>query len=185
MLLALYPPCFNTSWTCSSGHISENRKVKPLIEKKASDSEEATYSNRWTDLYKKHTAPLSRAYPPTQTVYHGKEIKKHLNLLDGIAVLLLTESQLDVVATTFIQTHNSIMIEFARNSAVKAPVDYIDKVLYPTCPTHIFRWPRHSRFKHSCHTMFPQDLATNNETLERLQEGAPTRNYWRQLWPVY
>lgn len=72
-------------------------------------------------------------------MYHDKEIKKHLNLLDGIVLLLLTESQSDVVATTFIQTQNSIMIEFARNSAVKVPADYVDKVLYPTCPTHIFR----------------------------------------------
>ena len=63
------------------------------------------------------------------TSYLDKRIKKYLNLLDGIALLLVTESQSDVVATTFTQTQNSIKIEFARNSAVKISTDYIDKIL--------------------------------------------------------
>lgn len=52
-----------------------------------------------------------------------------MNLLDGIALLLVTESQSDVVATTFTQTQSDIKTEFARNSAVKIPVDYINKIL--------------------------------------------------------
>ena len=43
--------------------------------------------------------------------------------------MLVTESQSDVVATTFTQTQNSIKIEFARNSAVKISADYINKIL--------------------------------------------------------
>lgn len=44
-------------------------------------------------------------------------------------MLLVTESQSDVVATTFTQTQSNIKIEFARNSAVKVPSDYIKKIL--------------------------------------------------------
>lgn len=66
---------------------------------------------------------------PVQPVSSNERIKKHLNLLDGIALLLVTESQSDVVATTFTQTQSNIKIEFARNSAVKIPVDYINKIL--------------------------------------------------------
>lgn len=44
-------------------------------------------------------------------------------------MLLVTESQSDVVATTFTQTQNSIKVEFARNSAVKISTNYIDKIL--------------------------------------------------------
>lgn len=66
---------------------------------------------------------------PVQPVHRNERIKKHLNLLDGIALLLVTESQSDVVATTFTQTQSNIKIEFARNSAVKIPADYINKIL--------------------------------------------------------
>lgn len=68
-------------------------------------------------------------FAPIQPTYLDERIKKHLNLLDGIALLLVTESQSDVVATTFTQTQNSIKIEFARNSAVKISADYINKIL--------------------------------------------------------
>lgn len=44
-------------------------------------------------------------------------------------MLLVTESQSDVVATTFTQTQNSIKIEFARNSAIQTSADYINKIL--------------------------------------------------------
>lgn len=44
-------------------------------------------------------------------------------------MLLFTETQSDVFATTFTQTQNSVKIEFSRNSAVKVPADYIDKIL--------------------------------------------------------
>lgn len=66
---------------------------------------------------------------PVQPVYRNERIKKHLNLLNGIALLLVTESQSDVVATTFTQTQSDIKIEFARNSAVNIPADYINKIL--------------------------------------------------------
>ena len=65
---------------------------------------------------------------PIQPVHSNERIKKHLNFLDGISLLLVTESQSDVVATTFIQTQSNIKIEFARNSAVKIPTDYINKL---------------------------------------------------------
>lgn len=68
-------------------------------------------------------------FAPVQPVHRNERIKKHLNLLDGIALLLVTESQSDVVATTFTQTQSNIKIEFARNSAVKIPADYINKIL--------------------------------------------------------
>lgn len=66
---------------------------------------------------------------PTQPSYHNERIKNHFNLLDGIALLLVTESQSDVVATTFTQTQNNIKVEFARNSAVKICPDYVKKIL--------------------------------------------------------
>ena len=67
---------------------------------------------------------------PTQPTYNNDErIRKHLNLLDGIALLLVTESQSDVVATAFTQTENSVKVEFARNSAVKICTDYVNQIL--------------------------------------------------------
>ena len=66
---------------------------------------------------------------PTQFTYNDERTKKHFNMLDGIALLLVTESQSDVVATAFTQTQNSIKVEFARNSAVKTSIDYINQIL--------------------------------------------------------
>lgn len=66
---------------------------------------------------------------PIQPEHRDISIKKHLNLLDGIALLLVTESQADIVATTLTQTSSNIKIEFARNSVVKIPADYTDKIL--------------------------------------------------------
>lgn len=66
---------------------------------------------------------------PTQSNYCDERIKKHLNLLDGIALLLVTDSHSDVVATSYIQTKNRITIKFARNSAAKTSSDYIGKLL--------------------------------------------------------
>lgn len=65
----------------------------------------------------------------TQPTYSEERIKKHLNLLDGIALLLVTESQSDVVATAFTQTPNSIKVDFARNSAVKISTNYVNQIL--------------------------------------------------------
>lgn len=42
---------------------------------------------------------------------------------------MVTESQSDIVATTLTQTPSNIEIAFARNSAVKVPADYINKIL--------------------------------------------------------
>lgn len=64
-----------------------------------------------------------------QPTYSEERIKKHLNLLDGIALLLVTESQSDVVATAFTQTPNSIKVEFARNSALKISTNYVNQIL--------------------------------------------------------
>lgn len=66
---------------------------------------------------------------PTQPTYSDERIKKHLNLLDGIALLLVTESHSNFVATAFTQTPDCIKVEFARNSAVKISTDYINQIL--------------------------------------------------------
>lgn len=66
---------------------------------------------------------------PIQPSYSDERIKKHLNLLDGIAVLPVTEPQSDVVATASTQTPDSITVEFARHSAVKISTDYVNQIL--------------------------------------------------------
>lgn len=52
-----------------------------------------------------------------------------MNLLDGIALLLVTNSHSDVVATGYVQTQNRITINFARDSAANIPGNYISKIL--------------------------------------------------------
>lgn len=66
---------------------------------------------------------------PIQPMYSKARIKKHLDLLDGIALLLITDSLSDVVATAFTQTTNSIKVEFARNSAIKISPNYVNQIL--------------------------------------------------------
>lgn len=46
-----------------------------------------------------------------------------------MALLLVTESQSDVVATAFTQISNSIKVEFAQNSAVKIFTKYVNQIL--------------------------------------------------------
>lgn len=74
---------------------------------------------------------LRRFQEPVQTKpnHCDERIKKHLNLLDGIALLLVTNSHSDVVATSYVQTQNRIRINFARESAANIPGDYISKIL--------------------------------------------------------
>lgn len=54
---------------------------------------------------------------------HREHIKKELNLLDGVALLLVTDS--GIVATTITQISSNMKIEFAKNSATKISEDYI------------------------------------------------------------
>lgn len=80
-------------------------------------------------MYSISTLRRFQELAPTQPNHCDERIKKHLNLLDGIALLLVTDSHSDVVATSYIQTDNRITINVARNSAAKISSDYIAKIL--------------------------------------------------------
>lgn len=64
-----------------------------------------------------------------QPAHYNERIKKRLDVLDGIALLLVTDSPSDTVATTSTQRQSSITIRFATNSAVKISADYINRIL--------------------------------------------------------
>jgi hypothetical protein len=56
--------------------------------------------------------------------------KKHLDLVDGIALLLVTEDTTDVAAVSFIQTPKSIDFYFAKNRpCTDAEIEYIESLL--------------------------------------------------------
>lgn len=77
-------------------------------------------------LYSINTIHRFQELTPIQPRYSEEWIRKHLNLLDDISLLLVTESLSDVVATTFTQKTNSIKIKFARNSAIKISINYVN-----------------------------------------------------------
>lgn len=67
---------------------------------------------------------------PTQRKTMGLEESKHLRILDGIALLLVTEDKGDVAAVTFTQTTSTINVCYAKNSPCNGALeDYINGIL--------------------------------------------------------
>jgi hypothetical protein len=56
-----------------------------------------------------------REHAPTEPATTTTTQRKHLNLLDGIALLLVTEDKSDVAAVSFLQTSKSIEFLYAKN----------------------------------------------------------------------
>src|SRR6266516_6255915 len=72
--------------------------------------------------YIREHAPTKPAITPTQS--------KHLNLLNGIALLLVTEDKSDVAAVSFRQTSTSIDFFYAKNRpCTVSEKDYIEFLL--------------------------------------------------------
>jgi hypothetical protein len=71
----------------------------------------------------------NRERAPTQSWVSDPE-KKHLNLLDAIALLLVVEDKADVVAVSMIQKLASIEFYYAKNHPCAADItDYIESIL--------------------------------------------------------
>lgn len=114
--------------------------------------------------------PLSRAcLPPPQAgvkIPRHEESKKILRLLDGIAFLLvqtlnpMLSRQLFYTNT---KQHNSIKIEFARNSAVKIPADYINKILSRLALLTFSDDRNIAASKNACKKVLPREVTEEKE----------------------
>src|SRR5947207_2424071 len=71
-----------------------------------------------------------REYAPTAPKVTDDQIKTHLSLLDGIPLLLVTESKADVAAVSFLRTNTSIQFYYAKNRpCTRKETDYIESSL--------------------------------------------------------
>ena len=74
---------------------------------------------------------------PTKPKTMGIEERKHLKILDGIALLLVTEAKGDVVAVSFTQTTSTITVNYAKNFPCNGALDmYIDGILKLIVPSN-------------------------------------------------
>ena len=69
-----------------------------------------------------------RERAPTQPLIHNPQMK-HLSLLDGIALLLVTEDKADVAAVSFLQSSTSIEFYYAKNRPCASITGYIESLL--------------------------------------------------------
>src|SRR5271156_2873240 len=70
-----------------------------------------------------------RQHAPTVPILSDIQ-RKHLNLLDGIALLLVTEDRSDVAAVSFLHTSKSIEFYYAKNRPCTASeTAYIESLL--------------------------------------------------------
>ncbi|MCJ1467438.1 hypothetical protein MMC07_006063 [Pseudocyphellaria aurata] len=71
-----------------------------------------------------------REYVPTKPLSMAPEEEKHMRILNGIALMLVTESKGDVAAATFSQTNDHIQVFYAKNSVSKGDLrEYINSIL--------------------------------------------------------
>lgn len=69
-------------------------------------------------------------HAPTRPASMRPEDRKHLRILDGIALMLVTESKGDVAAVTISQSTDSIQVHYAKNSASKGDLrEYINSIV--------------------------------------------------------
>src|SRR6266487_2600984 len=68
-------------------------------------------------------------HAPTKSTGAAQQ-RKHLSLLDGIALLLVTEDKADVAAVSFLQTSTSIEFYYAKNRPCAPRIrGYIESLL--------------------------------------------------------
>ena len=76
---------------------------------------------------------------------NGQRSWKHLNLVDGIALFLVTDEKYDAAAVSFQQTATSIDFFYAKNRpCVPAELKYVDSMLKLNNVNHLLRFQNDS-----------------------------------------